>query len=99
MRSWFLILIVAFSATLAGAGTPRSHVSKKDRRAAEQEFKRALELEKAGRVEEALQAAAHAAELVPGNPEYVTAREVLRQRMVSAHLERGNHLAEGGDTA
>jgi hypothetical protein len=99
MRSWLLILIVAFSATLAGAATPHSHVSKKDRRAAEQEFKRALELEKAGRLDEAFQAASSAAELVPGNPEYVTARELLRQRMVSAHLERGNRLAGTGDTA
>jgi type II secretory pathway component GspD/PulD (secretin) len=98
MRSWLLILIVAFSATLAGAATPSSHASKKDRRTAEQEFKRSLELEKGGRVDEAFQAAAHAAELVSGNPEYVTAREVLRQRLARAHLERGNRLAETGDS-
>jgi general secretion pathway protein D len=100
MRFWLLILMIAFSATLAGAGTPHAHASKKERRAAEQEFKRALELQKAGRMDEAYQAAAHAAELVPGNLEYVTAREVLRQRIVSGYLERGNHLADtGNDTA
>src|SRR5215469_15708692 len=99
MRTWLLILMIVLGTTLAGAGTPHPHVSKKDRRAAEQEFKRALELEKAGRLDEAFQAASSAAELVPSNPEYVTARELLRQRMVSAHLERGNRLAGTGNTA
>src|SRR5215470_14619812 len=97
MRTWLLILIVACSAALAGAGTQHSHASKKDRRAAEQEFKQALELEKAGRLDEAFEAAAHAAELVPDNPEYATAREVLRQRIVGGHLERGNRLADAGN--
>ncbi|HKF23849.1 MAG TPA: hypothetical protein VKE93_19910 [Candidatus Angelobacter sp.] len=74
-------------------------VSKKDRRAAEQEFKRALELEKAGQLEGALQAATHAAELFPDNTSYATGREVLRQRIASAYLERGDALAAKGDLA
>jgi type II secretory pathway component GspD/PulD (secretin) len=35
---------------------------------------------------------------VPGNVEYVTLSEVLRQQIVSRHLGRGNRLAESGDT-
>jgi len=97
MRLLLLILVFSLSATLTFAQKP--HVSKKDRKAAEQEFQRALELQKSGKVEDALLAASHAAELVPGNPAYITAREVLRQRIVSSHLERGNHLAEAGNNA
>lgn len=95
MRPLLLILVFSLSATLTFAQKP--HVSKKDRKAAEQEFQRALKLQKSGKVEDALLAASHAAELVPGNPAYVTAREALRQQIVGSHLERGNHLAQAGN--
>lgn len=97
MRPLLLILVFSLSATLTFAQKP--HVSKKDRKAAEQEFQRALELQKSGKVEDALLAASRAAELVPGNPAYITAREVLRQQIVGSHLERGNHLAQAGNNA
>jgi Flp pilus assembly secretin CpaC len=97
MRPLLLILLFSLSATLAPAQKP--HSSKKDRKAAEQEFQRALELQKSGKVEDALLAASHAAELAPGNPVYLTARETLRQQLVGRHLERGNHIAEAGNNA
>ena len=97
MRSFLLILFLSLSVTLTFAQKP--HASKKDRKAAEQEFQRALELQKSGKVDDALLAASHAAELVPGNPAYITAREMLRQQIVGSHLERGNQLAEAGNNA
>src|SRR5262249_27729079 len=74
-------------------------VSKKDRQAAEKEFKRAVELQKAGQLDYALQAVSSALEFYPGNPEYIMAREMLRQQISGAFLERGNRLAESGDAA
>jgi len=83
--------------TVARADSRHSSVSKKDRQAAALEFKRALDLQKAGQLEEALRAAGRACELFPGNPEYVTAREALRQQLVSRLLTQGNRLAEAGN--
>jgi general secretion pathway protein D len=114
MRFRALILVLLFCAadlhpatpTPCVAGTPslaadkpQSSVSKKDRQAAEREFKRAVELQKAGQLEGALQAAAQAAELFPGNGAYVTAREMLRQQIAAGYLDRGNALSAKGDLA
>lgn len=99
MRFGSLILVCCLCATgLAAEKSPFS-VSKKDRQAAEREFKRALELQKSGQLEGALEAAAHAAQLFPGNAAYVTAREMLRQQIAGGYLDRGNALAEKGDLA
>ena len=95
MRVWLIILLFALgTACLADS---HSSVSKKDRQAAAQEFKRALDLQKAGQLEEALLAVGHACQLFPGNPEYMTAREALRQQVVGRHLEQGNRMAEAGN--
>ena len=96
------LIILLFSVllalgTAARADSRHSSVSKKDRQAAALEFKRALDLQKAGKLEEALQAAGRASELFPGNPEYVMAREALRQQLVSRLLTQGNRLAEAGN--
>jgi Flp pilus assembly secretin CpaC len=40
-----------------------------------------------------------AEELVPGNVEFMTMGEVLRQQIVGEHMEAGNHLAAAGDSA
>ncbi len=72
-------------------------VSKRDRKAAEQEFKRAQDFQKSSHLEEALESASRAAKLDPANTEYLTMREMLRQQMVNEYLERGNHLAVAGD--
>src|SRR5262249_39449394 len=95
MRVWLITLVLALG-TACLADSQRS-VSKKDRQAAAQEFKRALDLQKAGQLEEALHAAGHACQLFPDNPEYVTAREALRQQVVGRLLEQGNRLAAAGN--
>src|SRR5499433_3932288 len=99
MRFAAFIAAVLLAAAPLVAEKPQFSVSKTDRRAAEREFKRALDLDKAGRTEEALQAAGHAAELFPGNAAYATAREMLRQKVVAVYLERGNAKADARDLA
>lgn len=73
-------------------------VSKHDRKEAEQEFKRALDMQKSGQVQQALEAATRATEFDPGNGEYLTTREMLRQQIVGEYLERGNRFADAGNT-
>src|SRR5215469_6867139 len=104
MRFRLFILVLALVAACPAAlsaGThvskPGAHVSKKDRQAAEKEFRRALELQQAGKLEDALQAAKNAASLFPGNLEYQQACEMLRQQIVGRYLTSGNNLAKAGD--
>lgn len=82
-----------------GAEKTKSAVPKRDREAAAADFKQAMEYEKQGKTEDALMAASQAAELDPANPEYVMARETLRQQIVSLRLDSGNRLARIGDNA
>src|SRR5260370_31519382 len=98
MRSWLLILVVCLGAFCVAQDRHSSvskSVSKKDRHAAAQEFKRALDFQKAGQVDEALVAANRACELSPGNPKYLTARKTLRQHVGNVCLQRCNRLAQG----
>jgi Flp pilus assembly secretin CpaC len=80
------------------ADAPKSAISKQDKKAAEKEFKSALDLQRAGKPEEALQAVSRATQLEPGNVEFITMGERLRQQIVGAHLEQGNRLASAGDS-
>lgn len=70
--------------------------SKSEPKLARQSFERGLELAKAGRMREALDAFDAATELAPKNLEYLTAREASRQQVVLAHLERGNGFLLAG---
>jgi hypothetical protein len=99
MRLWSLILAFSLCAACVAEEKLHSSVSKKDRQAAEQEFSRAIQLQKSGKLDEALRTIAHATQLFPGNATYITALEMLRQQIVGGHLERGNALAEAGDNA
>ncbi|HEY6273921.1 MAG TPA: hypothetical protein VIX19_18220 [Terriglobales bacterium] len=99
MRLRLLILIVALSTVCPGSLNADGHISKKDRQAAEKEFRRALQLQQTGQLDEALEAAKHAILLFPGNVEYETAQEMLRQQIVGRHLTRGNNLTAAGDQA
>jgi general secretion pathway protein D len=90
---FILLLVLSLPAFAAEKAQP---VSKQDEKMAAQDFKRALELRKQGKVEEALLAAAHASQLVPANTEYLLTREMLRQQIVSSYLEQGNRLAAQG---
>jgi general secretion pathway protein D len=99
MRSRLFILILAFGAVCPAVLGAEARVSKKDRQVAEKEFRQALQLQQSGKIEEALEAAKHAALLSPGNVEYETAQEMLRQQIVGRYLTRGNNLAAAGDQA
>lgn len=61
-----------------------------DRKAAKYAFKRGLKLEKSNVLDEAFTQFEEAARLSPQNEEYVAAREMTRENLVSSHLERGN---------
>ena len=63
----------------------------KDLKDAKQAFSRALKLQKGGRAEEAFPEFGAAARLAPQNIEYLTAREMVRQQLISDHLRRANH--------
>lgn len=67
-------------------------VSKTDLKRAADDFRRAIDAQKTGNTQDAFNAAEAASRLVPKNVEYLTMREILRQRLVMAHLEAGNQL-------
>lgn len=99
MRLRLLILIFALTAAFSASLSAGTHVSKKDRQAAEKEFHRAVQLQQAGKLDEALEAVKHAVLLYPGNVEYETAEEMLRQQIVGRYLTLGNNLAASGNQA
>ncbi len=66
--------------------------TKADLKRAADNFQRARDAQKAGKIQQAFDAADAAARVVPTNLEYVTAREVLRQQLVLSHIEAGNAL-------
>src|SRR3954471_24258543 len=58
-------------------------------------FKQGLKFEEQGKLEQAFNAFELSQRLVPADPEYTSAHEIVRQRIVMKHLERGNFfLAE-----
>src|SRR5579864_9555678 len=109
MKKSFAILSVFFCLACAAADGPKPvdqkpvdskpAVSKEDRKAAEKEFKSAQDLQRDGKPQEALEAVVRAEQLVPGNLEYITMGEMLRQQLVGEQMEAGNHLAAAGDSA
>ena len=101
MKTWFAILSLFFCLACMAADKPKSVaaplVSKEDRKNAEKEFKNAQDLQRAGKPDDALIAVLKAQELMPGNVEFMTMGEMLRQQIVGEHMEAGNHLAAAGD--
>src|SRR5213593_390050 len=69
-----------------------SHTDEKEAKAA---FSRGIKLQEKS-LEQAYEQFARAAELVPRNVNYMTAREMARQRLVTKHIERGNAELESG---
>jgi general secretion pathway protein D len=73
--------------------TPKAcGASKKEIKQARRDFARGLKLQQQGNSDKALEAFESAASAVPRDIEYVTAREVLRQKLVFDHLKSGNDL-------
>jgi general secretion pathway protein D len=66
--------------------------TKKDLKDAQEAFKRGIKLHKGQRFEEALAQFEEATRLVPQSREYLTAREVLRSKLVFDHIQHGNGL-------
>ena len=104
MKTIFAILPIFFCLACAAADGPKPAdskpvVSKEDKKTAEKEFKNAQDLQRAGKPQEALQAVVRAEQLVPGNLEYITMGEMLRQQLVGEQMEAGNHLAAAGDSS
>jgi type II secretory pathway component GspD/PulD (secretin) len=97
MKFWFLILVLLTGFVCAQA--PQAKISKRDRKQADKDFRKVLELQKSGQTEDALKLASEAVDLVPADQQYLTARETLRQEMAAKYLERGNLLANAGDGA
>jgi general secretion pathway protein D len=99
MKTCFAILSLFFCLACVAADGTKPAVSKQDRKLAEKEIKTALDLQRAGKPEDALDAVTHAAELVPGNAQAINLREILRQEIVGKYLTQGNRLASVGDTS
>lgn len=101
MKICFAILTLFFCLVCMAADKPKSVatplVSKEDKKNAEKEFKNAQDLQRAGKPDDALVAVLKAQELMPGNVEFMTMGEMLRQQIVGEHMEAGNHLAAAGD--
>jgi tetratricopeptide (TPR) repeat protein len=74
----------------ASGGAPACQGSKKDLKSARQAFSRGLKLEKSQNLDQAFYEFEAAAQLVPQNVEYLTAREITRQHLAGIHLDKGN---------
>jgi general secretion pathway protein D len=97
MKICFAILSLFVCLACPAADGPKSVISKQEQKAAEKEFKSALDLQHAGKPEDALLAVSRALQLIPGNMEFITMSEVLRQQIAGQYLEQGNRLAAAGD--
>lgn len=94
---WTCAILLFFLSLAAFAEDKPQPVSKQDQKMAAERFKSAQELQKAGKVEDALLAATDASRLVPSNTEYMLTREMLRQQIVGSYLDKGNALAAIGN--
>lgn len=97
MRHWVYITLL-LSCLCAAVEKPRSGPSQHDLKQAQKNFQHALDLQKDGRLDEAFAEARKASELWPANQEYMTVREVLRSRIAAGYIDRGNLLADIGDS-
>jgi general secretion pathway protein D len=77
-------------------GAPACTASKKDLKDAKAAFTLGLKLQNSKRLDEAFVEFEQAARLVPGNVEYMTARELARQQLVFNHVEHGNRSLTAG---
>ena len=70
--------------------------SKSDQKKAAKLYERAQKLQHQGKFQAALSTLDRAIELVPKNAEYVSLREMLRQELVTLHIDNGNKLLKAG---
>ena len=93
----YMPTILLLFSLCAFAGEKPQPISSADQKMAADDLSRALDLQKAGKLEDALLAATDASKLVPSNSEYLLAREMIRQQIVGNYIERGNQLAGEGN--
>ena len=101
----FFVLLIAYASAAEKAPAPllpcpspgeaQCNPSKHDVKEAQAAFANALKLQKDS-ADEAYTKFERAAELEPRNLEYVTAREVARQKLVYDHIERGSTELQAG---
>jgi general secretion pathway protein D len=111
MRSLFLaFLMLSAAACLAAdgggasgspicsdsAGAPACKAPAHDLKAARQAFSRGLKNQQSKNLDEAFSEFEEAARLIPQNLDYLTAREMVRQQLVTSHLEHGNDFLQAG---
>ncbi|MGA2099892.1 MAG: type II and III secretion system protein [Candidatus Sulfotelmatobacter sp.] len=70
--------------------------TKQDLKQAHADYERGIKLDKGQRLEEAFAQFDDAARLVPQSIDFLTAREVVKARLVFGHIERGNALMTEG---
>jgi general secretion pathway protein D len=78
-----------------GATDAACNPSRHDQKDARNAFARGVKLQPTN-PDQAYEEFIHAAELVPRNVNYLTAREATRQQLISTHIERGNVELESG---
>jgi general secretion pathway protein D len=99
MKLWLVICVLFGCLVSMAPQQPQDKISTSDQKLAEKDFHQAQDLQKSGQMKEALESATAAADRVPGNPKYLTLRELLREQLAAKYLERGNLLAQLGDSA
>ena len=78
-----------------GASQSSCNPSKSDAKEANVAFARAVKLQEKN-LDQAYEQFSRAADLVPRNVNYLTARELARQQLVTRHIERGNAELDSG---
>jgi len=81
---------VSSSSSAIVPAAPFLRPSRRDRKAAHQAFERGLELQKSNELDGAFSQFEEAARLSPQSAEYIGAREMTRENLVSTHLDHGN---------
>jgi general secretion pathway protein D len=77
-------------------GAPVCPGAASDLKAARKAFSRGLKLQQEKNLDDAFIEFEQASRLIPQNVEYLTAREMVRQQLVTAHIERGNDDLQKG---
>lgn len=85
MRTWVAVIL-----SMALAGQAQAGVSKHDAKAAREAFKQGLKLAQQHEDEEAYLKFQEAAQLDPENTDFTNARELMRRKLVTDHLQQGN---------
>jgi general secretion pathway protein D len=77
-------------------GATACTISKQSRKEAKAAYQRGLKLQHEKRFDEALVEFDRASHLVPNDLQYATLRELIRQQLVSSHVQRGNAALTDG---